>query len=191
MKRKALETQLKYQKHILRLQEVLPAGKKGLLQVSNNTIKEMEANLKEILTISPNDKELSDFDADEIRITGKSVLSAEEREQLFKERISVLEKRLIAQREKIMQAQAGSESEGVMQIGKEKVGAKRKVAESSASNKKICKAKIPDPVFLVGKRVEHSFPLQKPGRKRRSRTIFTGTVLDIAKESNDPLYTRY
>ena len=46
----------------------------------------MEADLKEILTMSQNNKEVSDFEADEVRITGKSMLSAEERE-LFKERI--------------------------------------------------------------------------------------------------------
>ena len=91
----------------------------------------------------------------------------------------------------MMQAQTMSGSEDVMQIGKEKVGAKRKVTESSASNKKICKAKLPDQVFLVGKRVQHTFILQKPGRKQSSRTIFTGTVLNIANGSIDPLCALY
>ncbi|KAG1683760.1 hypothetical protein GQR58_009763 [Nymphon striatum] len=141
VQRKALETQLRYQKHILWVQEVLPA---------------------------------------------------EDREQLFKERISGLEKRLIAHREKLKQVPTSSESEYILPIEKQKeVGANRKSADSSAANKKVCTPKVPNPQFLVGKRVEHCFMLQKPGRKRRSKTIFTGTILNISKESIDPLYTLY
>ncbi len=87
-----------------------------------------------------------------------------------------------------------SESENIFTIEKGKdsqVGVKRKSVDSSAVNKKDWKPKLPDPQFLVGKRVEHIFLLQKPGRKRRLRTIFPRPVLNIAKELIDPLYTRY
>ena len=50
---------------------------------------------------------------------------------------------------------------------------------------------MPDPAFLVGNRVEHEFLIKPLGGKRRQRTIFPGIVLNIVKESKDPLYTLY
>ena len=50
---------------------------------------------------------------------------------------------------------------------------------------------MPVPLYLVGKRVEHTFLVKRPNRVRRTRTIFTGSVINIVKESQNPLFTKY
>ncbi len=49
----------------------------------------------------------------------------------------------------------------------------------------------PSPSFLVGKRVDHTFMIKQAGKKRRRKTVFSGTVTRILRESNQPLMTLF
>ena len=70
---------------------------------------------------------------------------------------------------------------------------KAKQISGKAYPKKSClnRNMLPDPMYLVGKRVEHTFMVQVGESQRRKKLIYTGTVSRIVRKSNDPLYTRY
>ncbi len=49
----------------------------------------------------------------------------------------------------------------------------------------------PSPSFLVGRRVDHTFMIKQAGKKRRRKTVCSGTVTRILRESNQPLVTLF
>ena len=109
------------------------------------------------------------------RITGKSLLTKEEREKLFQERIFILQERLLAQRQKMKKytahEAARDDSDVILE---ESPGAKRKSlpTPTCSSIKKACN--VPDPLLLVGKRVEHVFFILKPGKRGERRPYSLG-----------------
>ena len=132
-----------------------------------------------------------DIDQETIKITGRTILSNEQRQHLFEERVTALNNRLKIQREKIDKKNETSDN-CTENTDEEAVGKKRKSEEkTTTSRRKSARIDMPKPDFLVGKRVEHLFFVQEKGKTRRQRQVFTGTVLNIVRDAIDPLYTLY
>ena len=101
-KRTALELQIRHHKYILLAHEISPTEKKKLLKISKVPLNELKNNLKEILTLSPHlEHDLQDIDQETIKITGRTILSNEQRQHLFEKRVTALNNQLKIQREKI------------------------------------------------------------------------------------------
>ena len=146
--------------------------------------------MKEILTLSPHlEHDIQDIDQKTIKITGRTILSNEQRQHLFEERVTALNNRLKIQREKIDKNNETSDN-CTENTDEETVGEKTKSQEKATTSwRKSAKIDMPD--FLVGKRVEHLFFVKEKGKTQRQRQVFTGTVLNIVCDAIDPLYTLY
>ncbi len=109
-KKDPLEWQIRYHKHVLKLQEILPKEKKSCLVLSKPV-----QNLKEIISISPHiGKDLQDLDEEEIvRLSSTTVLTENERKNLYDERISILNERLTIQRLKLKRSAEGQGEGGL------------------------------------------------------------------------------
>ena len=169
---------------------MLPLEKKKLIQISKLDSNQIAKNLKEILKIIPRQINIQDMNEDGAVISGSSVLNAEERTVMLEQRISALNEKLENQR-KVLHGTNSNEKESEDASKTTSVGQKRKSQQPPRTRKKVKVIDMPDPAFLVGKRVEHEFLTKPLGGKRRQRTIFPGIVLNIVKESKDPLYTLY
>ena len=186
-KKDPLEWQIRYHKHVLKLQEILPKEKKSLLALSK-PVQVLEQNLKEIISISPHiGKDLQDLDEGEIvRLTSTTVLTQNERKTLYDERINILNERLKTQRLKLKRS---AEGQGEGGSGEDDQRPQTSGKRAKLGKRRRQKLDLPDPISLIGKRVDHSFYVHEEGKKLRSKKVFTGTVIGIARESQDPLYT--
>ena len=184
-KRDALEWQIRYHSKVLKTKDYVPKDKrKGLFRLSLET-KELKKNLKEILKYAPHLQDLAAVQTDEARITAHTLLTDSEHKRLFDERVSILKERLNKQRENRKEKKKPSDE----------VETAKESNQNQPTVKKKKKGKqrkdLPSPGSLIGKRVEHIFMIAEEGKKRRRRTIFTGTIFKIVKEAADPLYTLF
>ena len=57
----------------------------------------------------------------------------------------------------------------------------------------MCKGleNVPDPEFLVGKRVKHKYLIKEAGKKQQNWLVYTGTFTRIIKRGAVPICTQY
>ena len=156
----------------------------------------MEKNLIDILNISPHvSTNLQDLDEETIRLTGTTILSAEEWQELFENLVRILTEHLTKQKEKISKKQTDiTNKENDKQVEHEDIVTSEKQPHKSLNAKakrKIFKSGMPDLSFLIGKHVEHLFWISEQGSKTRKKLIYTGTILKMVNPSKDPLFTLY
>ena len=120
------------------------------------------------MSLSPvNQTDLQDKDEDTIRISGTSILDSDRRQELLEQRISILNKKLQRQREKLCNndGESGESAQEVI------VGEKRKSLDKGPVCQKISKITMPEPEFLVGKRVEHTFFVSEKNNSQNENDV--------------------
>ena len=86
----ALRAQLRFHKHVLETDKYL-ADKKDLFRMTNLPIDTMmNNNLLQIMNASRHYEHLEDIEDETVKVTGLTLLSSEERETLYHQRVTVL-----------------------------------------------------------------------------------------------------
>ena len=172
----AVQAQIRYHKHILGTDTIL--GKEGtnLFKLTKIGLEQLCENLKKVISQSPSYEFLDEIiPASTERISGATILSQEKRKELYEEWVAILKDKLEKEREKRQAHGAKSTAES---------------SKSKNKDKRVIK-ELPDPTFLVGKRVEHTWNVLEEGKKRARKCIYTGTITRILRRSKDKLYTLF
>ena len=164
----AIECQLCYHRVILQAKKILPKDKHDLFVIKGNNLQKLKKNLITIIESSPQYESLADVDDDVVRVTGLTLLTSSERKQLYEERVATLKEKLCSAREKRTEKNTVKDTEKSTEKNTEKdtddvpLRKKRKTKSGSEVN-------VPDPSFLVGKRVERTFMIKEKRKKCRKK----------------------
>ena len=85
----ALRAQLRFHRHVLETDKYL-ADKKDLFRMTNLPIDTMMNNLLQIMNASRHYEHLADIEDETVKVTGLTLLSSEERETLYRQRVTAL-----------------------------------------------------------------------------------------------------
>eukprot|EP00112_Aurelia_sp_Birch-Aquarium-sp1_P010325 Seg2210.3 transcript_id=Seg2210.3/GoldUCD/mRNA.D3Y31 product="hypothetical protein" protein_id=Seg2210.3/GoldUCD/D3Y31 len=117
-KKRAIEAQIKYQKYVLQSDKLFSKDKSFLFKIAGNNYDTLFTNLREIIQSSPHYAYLADIsEGDTVRITGATVLSEEDRKQLYVDRVKILKEKLELARHSRLEKQEMASS-GMEIIGK-------------------------------------------------------------------------
>ena len=148
--RKAVEAQIKYQKYVLCTHKLFSKDKAHLFKIAGKNLKDLHECIKEIIKSSPH------YDVHEketCRITGATVLSEEEQQRVYEERVTILAQKLETEQKR--QSKESEEVEMEIEEGStdENEKGKRRAEKENRSSKKCQHKKDlpPSPSFLIGK----------------------------------------
>ena len=148
-KKRAIECQIRYYKVVLETNKIIPKEKKSLFVIKDNSLTDLKEHIIEIINLSPHYEHLADLDDDEVHITGMTMLDSTEREQLIQSWIEILQEKLQKQRQSFTEMDNEPVADVVSNEGPSPPKRNRRSRKEEVE--------LPDPVDLVGKRVEHCY----------------------------------